>query len=311
MRLLGPLFAVILTAGCLDTTEASPPAPALDEPELDDPGFLQVGSFNIDWLWDHYEGEYSPRNATDYEMVGRVFADFDLDLMGLQEINGPGALDLLELPTEFEYAVGQSGWSQNTAILYRADRIEVLRAREVALEGTSWPSKDLLVAEVASLDGQLAFTFVVLHFTPFGDEDNSEYRHNQVQQLYQYVTEELPAVVEPPFGDHVLVVGDFNDTFEGIHPWYDSLQVFEDDPDYVFATLDTDDYTEISYRSKIDHVLMSANLKPRYFNAGAEGACHVIAHDQISPYSDYEGGYDGRQNISSHRPVWVFMESGG
>ncbi len=310
MRSAWITLAATLFSGCLATSEAPPPDPPLDEPALDDPAQVQVGTFNIDWLWDHYEGEFTPRNATDYAMVARLITDHDLDLVGLQEINGPGALDLLELPGEYEYVVGQSGWSQNPAILYRSDRLEVLRSREVFLEGTDWPSKDLLVAEVTSLDGQLAFTFVVVHLTPFADEDNAAYRDNQVRQLYAFVTEELPATVQPPFGDHVVVAGDFNDTFEGIHPWYDTLQVFEDDADFVFATEDTKDYTEISYRSKIDHVLLSANLVPHYLNAGADGACHVIAHDEISPYSDYEGGYDGRQNISSHRPAWIFMDVG-
>jgi endonuclease/exonuclease/phosphatase family metal-dependent hydrolase len=297
-----------LMSGCLITTDGTPAPPDATWPAYDDPAYAQVGTFNIDWLWDHHEGEYEPRNAVDYAMVARIFTDFDLDLVALQEINGAAALELLELPPDYAYVVGESGWSQNPAILYRSDRIEVVRAREVTLPGTEWPSKDLLVAEVSSLDGQLAFTFVVVHLNPFGDEENAAYRHNQVQQLYTYVTGELPATVDPPFGDHVIVAGDFNDTFEGIHPGYDTLQVFEDDEDWVFATEDTDEYTELWYRSKIDHVLLTSNLASHYLAAGSDDACQVIAHDQLSPYNDYEGGYGGRQNISSHRPVWIYVE---
>ena len=293
-----------------DTTEiGDDDAGELDEPALDDSDFLQVGTFNIDWLADHHGSEYTPRNDVDYGMIRQLIVEYDLDLMAMQEIEGEGALDLLELPEQYAYAVGDTGWSQNPAILYRADRVSVANVREVTLPSYDWPNKAPLLADVRAIDGSLAFTFAVVHFVPFADYDNATERERQVLELHRYLTEDLEFLGnDPPFVDHVVVAGDFNDTFAGIHDHVDSLAAFEHDPVFLFATVYTEFYTELSYQSKIDHVVMTQNLAPAYLNGGQQGACHVIAHDQISPYADYEGGWGGGQNISSHRPVWVFMD---
>ena len=297
------------SAGDDDTTGAGDDDSGLDEPAFDAAGYLQVGTFNIDWLADHYGSEYTPRNEVDYGMIRQLVVEYDLDLLALQEIEGTGALELLELPDGWAFAVGETGWSQNPAILYRSDRVAVDNVREVYLPSYDWPNKAPLLADVSATAGTLAFTFVVVHLVPFADYDNASERETQVTELYRYLTEDQGFLGgEPPYVDHVLVAGDFNDTFAGIHEQVDSLDVFESDPDFLFATRDTDDYTELSYQSKIDHLVMTESLAPAYLNAGELGACHVIAHDRIDPYADYEGGWGGEQNISSHRPVWIFMD---
>ena len=274
-----------------------------------DPGALQVATFNADWLWSSYEAGYYPRNAVDYAMVARLFTDFDLEVVALQEVNGTAAMTLLELPGGWEWALGESGWSQNLGILWRSDRVRVDNVREVALEINEWPSKDPLAADVTALDGSLAFTMVVVHHKPFSGNEDAALRYAQAEQLHAWITGELALEAHrAPFHDHVLVVGDFNDDFVPLNSGYPSLAVFEDDPWFTFVTRDTDQSSQLSYDSLIDHLVLSEPMVAAYAERGQPDGCKVIAHDDISPWSDYDGGFSGRQNISDHRPVWAFLQ---
>jgi endonuclease/exonuclease/phosphatase family metal-dependent hydrolase len=276
--------------------------------EYTDAAWLQVATFNSSWLWAAYGEGYTPRNTVDYAMIARLFQGFDLDLVGLQEVDGEGALALLELPEPWAWAVGETGWSQNPAILWRADRLRVENVREVHLEGNEWPTKDPLVADVQSLDGSLAFTFVVVHHAAYSDNESAAQRYAQAVALHAWLVDELATEQDhAPFSDHVLVGGDFNDAFTPLNSAWPSLEVFEDDPGFAFATRDAEDYSQISYRSLIDHLVLSEALWSAYRDMGQPGACQVVAHDLLSPWSDYDGGYGGRQNISDHRPVWIYL----
>jgi endonuclease/exonuclease/phosphatase family metal-dependent hydrolase len=305
-----PCLALVALVG-----SCAQPGPIPAEPtgwvvpaEYLDPARIQVGTFNIAWLWDHYWGEYYPRNAVDFEMIAGLIDGHDLDLLALQEIDGEGAIDLLGLPDRYSWVAGPTGWSQNPAILWRNDRLRVDDVRQVPLPSNEYPSKDLLVAEVEALDGDLAFTFVVVHFQPFDNDDSAEKRFEQAADLHDWLHTELgdgDSLTGP-----VVLAGDFNDTFEGIHPGWPSLNQLESDPDLVFATRDTDDYTELSFHSKIDHIALSTPLLARYPGLDQPEGCAVIPHDHIAPWSDYEGGAGGEQNVSNHRPVWIYLEVG-
>ena len=298
-----PTALLLLLVGC--APEATPPTP---EPgwqvpaEYVEPGRVQVGTFNIAWLWDHYGGEYYPRNEVDFAMVASLIEGHDLDLVALQEINGDAALDLLALPERYSYVAGTTGWSQNPAILWRNDLLRVDGFRQVALPSSAFPSKDLFVADVESIEGDLAFTFVVVHLPPFDDSDSAEYRSILAAELRDWFEQEFGQ------GGAVVAAGDFNDTFEGIHPGWPSLRVLEDDPALTFASRDTEDYTELGYHSKIDHIVLNTPLLPRYLGAGEPDGCRVIAHDRLEPWASYEGGLGGEQNVSNHRPVWIYLE---
>jgi endonuclease/exonuclease/phosphatase family metal-dependent hydrolase len=277
--------------------------------EYSDPGALQVATFNADWLWASTEAGYYPRNAVDYAMLARLFTDFDLELVALQEINGDGAMALLELGPEWSWALGETGWSQNPGLLWRNDRVLVDNVREIHLEVNEWPSKDPLAADVSALDGSLAFTVVVVHNKPYADIEDARQRYTQAEQLHAWITQEL-ALEEhrAPFHDHVLIAGDFNDAFLPLNSSFPSLEIFDEDPWFEFLTHDTDGYSQVSYRSLIDHLVVSQPLLGAYAELGEPDGCKIIAHDEISPWADYDGGFGGDQNISDHRPVWAFLQ---
>lgn len=274
-------------------------------PDRADPAYVQVGGFNIDWLADEYRSEYTPRLARDYEMIARLIVETDVEVFGLQEIEGDGALELLGLPGRYRWHVGESGWSQNPAILWRPDRVSVDDIREIRLPGTDFPSKDPLVGRVSSLAGDLAFTLVVVHFHPFPNTEDSTYRANQIAGLHTWITAGLPdqPAPEPP----VVIVGDFNDSHDGLHREIHGLLPFEDDPGFVFVEDDCPGSSQTRYDSRIDHLVIGAELLPRLRSDGP--ACVVDAFDDRDPYRSYGGGYRGISNISSHRPMWLYLSA--
>lgn len=276
-------------------------------PRYTDPNWIQVATFNIDWLWSDYDSEWVSRTEKDYEMIARIFTDWDLDLVALQEINGEEALELLPLPDHYAWAVGESGWSQNPAILYRDDLFDIANVRELTFDSYAWPSRKPLVADVRWLETGMEFTFVVVAHKAYEDDESAAFRQAQAQDLYTWVTEGLPQEGDGPLQEKVILAGDWNDTFGAMNYRYPSLEPFEQDKDWYFTTWDTDEHTYIGYESTIDHIVLSERILAHYPGVCCPHGCKVIAHDVLSPYADYEGGAGDDQNISSHRPVWVFL----
>ena len=280
---------------------AAPAAPSVQP--------LRVGSFNGDWLWStHGDGEM-PRNAVDTEMMGRLLTDHGIELVGLQEVDGPQAVHLLALEGDWEWVTGTSGWNQNLAIAWRDDVVQVTNAREVVLPSYAGANKQPLVADVTSRSGDLAFSLVVVHHHPFADAESARERATQATELHTWIRDKLALSTTDVYAENVVMVGDFNDTFDGIHPDWPSLQPFVDDPAWDFATAHTGHFTQIPYMSQIDHIALSGPVQARQVGAGTAEGIHIIPHEQTSPYSDYPGGWaDPHPTISDHRPLWVGLE---
>ena len=271
-----------------------------------DPAYIQVGTFNIDWLTADLPGEFTPRNETDLAMISSLIEAMDIDVLALQEINGVEALEGLQLPEPWSFEVGSTGWSQNLALLYRSDRVIVTNVREVPLPSNNFPSKDPLVADVQALGGTLAFTLVVLHLNPYVEWSEARQRAAQVEDVVEWMT---GAGGEAPPALPVIVAGDLNDTLTGLHPDIDALEPMEDV--LSFATKDTDLWTNIPFQSQIDHVALDWALEGARDRAGAELGVTVVPHDRTRPWSNYGGGIDDQSNVSSHRPVYVNLALSG
>ncbi len=267
---------------------------------------LRVATFNAHWLWSAYGGGEEPRNAVDYAMVGDLVEDFGLELLGLQEVDGAAALALLDLELDYAWATGSSGYNQNVGLLWRDDLVSVTNVREVQLPSFRDGDKKPLVADVVSRIGDLAFTAVVVHHRPYEDADSAARRARQTQELHTWVAESLQLTTGGPFVDHVVLLGDFNDTFDGINRDVPSLGPFVDDPTYVFATAYSPNYTHIGFESQIDHIVLNTGIEARWDGRRTAEGVHVIPHEQTAPWSNYAGGFaDPWPTISDHRPVWV------
>ena len=176
----------------------------------------------------------------------------------------------------------------------------VTDVREVRLPSNDFPSKDPLVAEVEVLDSDLSFTVVALHLNPYVQWSEARYRAEQVRELALWLDGLGP--IDPP-GGPVAVLGDLNDTLDGLNDELDTLQPLEDR--YTFATADTDEYTNVPFRSQIDHLALDDTLEALRHAAGTTEGVQVVRHDRLEPWSLYQGGWDDTQNVSDHRPVYV------
>lgn len=263
---------------------------------------VRLATFNIEWLTaDPLDGDMR-RNDVDHAMITDLIEHIDADVLLLQEVEGDAAVELLGLPSHYSWETGTTGWSQNLVLVWRADRVSVTGIDELNLPSVSGASKEPLTAKVTA--GALSFTVAGIHHAAFTDNESARERLEQAQDLVTWIDDTLPDVYAGEASDNVVVLGDFNDTFEGLNTSYPSLPVFED-AGFVFTTRATDSYTQISYASLIDHIALSADLSASWSEDGTPGGCHIEAHDQTSPWSDYTGGYRNTQNISDHRPVWI------
>ncbi|MCO4772438.1 MAG: endonuclease/exonuclease/phosphatase family protein [Deltaproteobacteria bacterium] len=296
-------LCILLLAGCrlAPGPDDGPTLPVVIDP-LDD-AYLQVGSFNVDWLTADLPGDFEPRNEVDLAMISSLITAMDVDVLAMQEVHGGEAIEVLDLDPVWSFDVGDTGWSQNQVLLYRNDRVALSNVREVGLPINNFPSKDPLVADVQVLGTDVAFTVVALHLNPYGEWSEARYRAEQVRDLVLWLDGAGPG--EPPSGE-VIVLGDMNDTLSGIHPDIDALQPLEDR--YVFATEDTEEYTNVPFQSQIDHIALSEGVDALRDGAGTEAGVTVVKHDRLRPWSDYEQGYGGGQTISDHRPVYVNLE---
>lgn len=261
---------------------------------------LRLGTFNIEWLTaDPLDGDMR-RNDVDHQMIVSLIDEMDVDIMVLEEIEGEAALAHLPFASTWSMAVGETGWSQNIAMVWRNDRVSVSNIRELNLPSTSGASKEPFAARVSM--GDLSFTLLGIHHAAFTDAESSQERNLQAIELVDWVTARLPDEESGDFGDNVVVAGDFNDTFDGLNSTWRSLDVFLDGG-FTFVSTATDGYTNIDFQSLIDHVALRGPIAERW--SPSEQGCTIMAHDEISPWSDYTGGYRDTQNISDHRPLWT------
>jgi len=283
--------------------------PDVLDPDMVDPRWLQVGTYNAEWLSNAYgpndPSGYVPRNQVDYEQIASLLTSIDVDILAMEELYGSGALHLLNLPRVWEFEVGTTGGSrQRLGLLYRSDKVSVHDVREVHLDANiSNGYKDPLVAEVRSLEGGWEITAIVVHMKAFSDAESVDRRAMQIEDLNEWLL-----TATDPGGDPVIhqavIIGDLNDTVEGIG-YKPTLKPLLDNPDLFFVSEQCSGGTVIGWESRIDHVVFSTRLAPRHRTD--DGGCHITRHDDLSPWNDYAGGYNNTQNISDHRPIWTYL----
>jgi len=55
--------------------------------------------------------------------------------------------------------------------------------------------------------------------------------------------------------------------------------------------------------ASLTHVVLGSAPLARH----RQDHCDITYHDAIPPYSDYTGGFGGKQNISDHRPLFTYL----
>ena len=298
------VIGVTVASGCTspkgrETSDGYAGTPLETDPPIET---IRLATFNIEWLTaDPLEGNMR-RNDVDHAMVTDLIEHISPDVLVLQEIEGEDGLAHLELPDHYAWAISTSGWSQNIALVWRQDRVSMTGLDELNLPSTSGASKEPMTGKVTI--GALTFLVVGIHHAASDDNASSRERAVQARELVEWVDDTLPDVHAGVASDNVVVMGDFNDTFEGINPTIPSLDPFFS-AGFVFASEAAETYSLPSYRSLIDHIALSPSLAEHWSADGESGGCTVETHDITPPWSDYTDGFRDRQNISDHRPVWI------
>ncbi len=230
--------------------------------------------------------------------VAQIIKDLDLDLIGVQEIASVSSFNQLlkQLPgwqgvlSSDTYGNGNY---QKTGILYKTDFISVGSIKNILEnDGYAFPRPPLeAYVQIKDLDSvKFDFNLIVLHLKAKGGSDNENRRRAAINELKQFITNEIAKGADPDF----VVLGDWNDVLNDP----DSLNVFLpllNEPEmFIFLTAAlSGQYSYINniYKSLIDHIMITKDAQPEY----GQGECNVLYLDQ-----EY---YSYPNNVSDHRPV--------
>ena len=136
------------------------------------------------------------------------------DVIGLAEVENRGVLTRMlsnTLLRKYDYGIvhRQSGDRRgiDVALLYRKSVMDTLSTSFVTplYEGKNMTTRDILHAKMRLSDGYIVDFMVNHHPSKFGGEDESRDRRNAAMETLRHLSDSLKS-------DHMVVMGDFNDT---------------------------------------------------------------------------------------------------
>lgn len=236
-----------------------------------------------------------------------------LDIIAVQELADTEAFDQLargisgwQSVAAMRWNDGMSGGNYNPPVgfLYDSASIEVTGKYLLFLDDTVAFPRSPLVLEV--LWHGVPLTVIDVHLKAMGDgildtsnlADEEMRRKVACDRLAHYIGTELA-------GRRVIVLGDLNDRIEEAPP-NNVFQTFIDRPDrFYFADwslLDQGGFASFSYphyASNIDHILITSELYPAFFNPGADVQAIGVEGFLASGWAEYQA------LVSDHRPVYM------
>jgi len=262
------------------------------------PDFADIGFWNI---------EHFNRNVSDerIEAIADVVGRLSLDALGLMEVQEEALDRLVE-------ALGRRGWavdykllnvrgSQDLAVLYDTDTTTVDVRDDIAQRNlqrlnaktpggkTAFPRHPLF-AECTVRDGnnqEIRFLMMVVHLKAFGDSQ-SRARRTLASQMLAEIIQDIREHDNLP----VVLGGDFNDridtnVFATLTDAPDLLAMTADD-----ATTDAISYIGGRYRSLIDHIIVSRDI--RLGEIGGDDTAIVRLDKSVRDFAD---------TVSDHVPL--------
>jgi len=175
---------------------------------------LRVASWNLEFL-DVPGAGHTPRSERDYAALRRYASRLGADIVAVQEVASPAALEQVFPPSEYAYHLAQTGGAQRTGFVYRRD-----------LTVFAEPDLDALAlsdlrggADIRVMVGGRRLRFLSVHMKAFcatepldSPSDDCKKLKAQVPALESWVdaraAEGVPFVV---LGDFNRVLGEKND----------------------------------------------------------------------------------------------------
>jgi len=238
--------------------------------------------------------EFPCQQETTVGNLAQIIRDIDVDLIGLQEINDPGAFHRLldSLPGYAGILSALPADGLKLGILYKPEIIALSTPKQIFTDDNyAFPRPPLLTFVEIRIQDSVVFDFslIILHLKAQSDSASMQRRRSACEKLKNYIDQYLL----PGADKDVVILGDLNDQWDDP----DSVNVFTvfrtDTVHYSFLTsalIGQASYID-GFHSLIDHILISADARPEFNN----GNIQIMKLDQEVP--------DYINLISDHRPV--------
>lgn len=257
---------------------------------------IRIATFNIEWLGDGIDDRKN-RTESDYERIADVIRKIDADVIGVQEIeNEQALLKVMTFLPGYSYIMGNTGWIQNPAVIYKND-INVKYIMDYSpLAVKDNKTRSGLWVKVKK--GNFDFYMMVVHFKSTSSFDNTPELRTESFQLRQQQAKVLrkwaDSLVNSGAEQDIIVVGDFNDNPNRTN--MRNLEYLVNDGEFTFITKDLTSCKNPRW-DLIDHVAVNRSAKNRYVS-GSE-----FVYNFFQSYWEYQS-----EMISDHCPVMVSFE---
>ena len=240
---------------------------------------LRIGTWNLE----HFGSRKPARSSADFARIAALIASLEIDVLAIQEVNGPVPLQRLvrHLDSEYDFALGSTGgidkgrisvgflWNRRRARLLQCEEM-----RDLPAEAGGLPifHRNPVNAVFQSLDGTtpgLDLRAIAVHLKAGSDPDDRAKRRAEAESLRTYVADLRADENEDR---DIVVLGDFNHTYDA--PAHRTLR----DGGMVHYLEAGADPTLIHYDAPIDHIAVTPEL-----NESVIAGTFQVHNDQV-PY---------------------------
>jgi poly(A) polymerase len=236
---------------------------------------------------------FPKRDATTIARVAELINNMNVDLIALQEIDEPSALDaLLEALPGWLYKYQDVRYGQEVGFLYKTSEITSISDLQMIYSNESSPfPRQPVLTTVTHSNGQ-EVTLINIHLKCCGGNENESRREQASILLKKYIDDNLAT-------NKVILLGDFNGEINDANSEFSNF--IADDSNYKFADMEIaiGDYEYWSYPnfdpngSHIDHILITDELFDEV------NFVSTMQLDECISSFDYY--------ISDHRPILISL----
>ncbi len=285
------LSAALLSPACLDGSGPNA-LPQQEEPEglVDVPLATPRAASFVTWNLETF-----PLTSQTTIAVAERIEMWRDDVIAVQEIIDVDTFDAMVDGLDGYEAVlndDADGWMR-VGLIYNADRVTVDNVETLFVgDGFAFPRPPLKADVTIELDdvGTIDFTVLVVHLKSQLGVGTQERRRAAADALHKWIGDNAGRTADRD----IVVLGDFNEEVIAA-PSNSAFEPFLTRPEqYSFLTYELNagfDYSQLSYRSFLDHILITSDALSEY----GDGATAVL------DLHDIDTGY--QESISDHLPV--------
>lgn len=255
--------------------------------DKESPGKATIGSFNIEWL-----GQ-KERNPEDYKQIAGIIKDSGAAVLGIQEVASvEGLRNVMKHLPDHGYILGKSE-GQMVGVIFDKNRAKYdansIKQLDDVKMGNPYLRPPLSVdMKVDNYD----FNFTVMHLKAGFKDSAIQTRDKQAGVVNRWIKDRQANNADKD----MIIVGDYNDFTDS-----STLQNIDkgNTVDYVTQEAGKDFYTNIRYRSVIDHAALSTG-KGGASEEYIPGSLRTIDEKKIPGYT---------KRVSDHKPIFFDVKT--